>query len=222
MTNATDLFAAVNAGQMITRKSPNGADNSLYLQGGQYVMVKQGSHNTHSLAADCTSAERLFAHWNGFCGVAEPREQRVIPERTAAQREADRVAAHNAKVAELLGPSATWVTVAEACRLEAAECKRQAQRVHRGFLRSREAMALATDSKGRVGDPLDYSLPGRITGKWIREAAKEAPRAASGLSIEGGVDWFESFRDMLDGCDYEPSVEVWAVDVPAHLFGKGG
>lgn len=222
--NINELKARLDSNEMIVAKDAAGRDCSIWRQGGFYVMVKQGDLNgTHQIADD-SSAERVAAHWAGFTGQSFPKAPAHVV-KSPAQREQERQEAHQLKLAALLGPRATWVTVAEACKLEAAECKRLAQRAHRGYLRSREAMVLACNSSGRVGNPLDYAIPSRITGKFLREALRDARKdyagQFTGLSIEGGVDWFDSFPAMLDGWDYEPSVETWSVDVPAHLVQEG-
>ena len=100
--------------------------------------------------------------------------------------------------------------------------RRQADRNHRGYIKPRESELLACNTNGRTPrcEPVFFATS-KVTGKWLREqvrAIKADDKDATSVSVDGGFDLFDSFRDYLDGCDYEPSVEVWEFDVPAHLF----
>jgi hypothetical protein len=154
--------------------------------------------------------------------VAAPAPAPVAPRLTREDRELARKQARDAKFAKLTGPDATWVTMAEAAQMLARECKRFAEKHHGGHIASREVQLLATNGRNeRVGDPIDFIIPSRITGKWLRVGAlallNRYPEATT-VSFDGGVDHYETFADKLHGGDYTPMVETWDLDVPAHLI----
>lgn len=70
--NASDLYATVMRGGMVTVKDSQGRDCSLFRNSAySFVMVKQDG-GSHELDVTNTSVERLAAHWAGFTGQPLP------------------------------------------------------------------------------------------------------------------------------------------------------
>jgi len=90
MTTATHLRDRVMHGDLIHR-TVNGVNYSLWKQAGEFVMVKQGggANPPHQLLVEATNAQRLQAHWDGFCGV-ERAPDPIIPMPAAAPASAPR------------------------------------------------------------------------------------------------------------------------------------
>lgn len=118
---------------------------------------------------------------------------------------------------------ATWRDAVEAIKSASRAALAQARRSP-GHYVPRQAMVLATNEHGRVGDPVHYSFPGQFTIRQLKSAASIAMRlrtnegVPTGVCIEGGVDRYESMRAMMNGEDYDPEVEAWEVELPAHLL----
>jgi len=62
---AGELLSRINRNEMVQAVDGAGRQCSLWKQGTEYTMVKQGS-DSHSLDVGSTNAERLLAHWQGF------------------------------------------------------------------------------------------------------------------------------------------------------------
>ncbi len=67
---AAELHGRVLRGELVTQ-TVGGADCSLWLQGGEFVMSRQygNSNPRHQLCVGATPPARLFAHWTNFCNA---------------------------------------------------------------------------------------------------------------------------------------------------------
>lgn len=117
-------------------------------------------------------------------------------------------------------PRETFAAFSERCRAQAARLRADLKRHYRGqHVQPREVELIAFNASGRVGEPLYASLRdlrGRKLERLVRDLLRDYP-TATGVSVEQGFDLFDSFGDFLKGHDYEPRVEQWELDVPAHL-----
>ena len=115
----------------------------------------------------------------------------------------------------------TLANQAADARLMQRQMKRKADR-QGGYYKSREAQLVFTDAKGERA-PCDPSFvtPSRLTGAWLRREigyAKEHYPEVVGAALELGLDRFDSFRDYMDGCDYEPWAEIEELEIDPALF----
>lgn len=118
-----------------------------------------------------------------------------------------------------------WIAISKAAQVAARESIASCRRAHPGaHFVQRHVEVLAIDEHDeRIGDPLAYLTVKELSGKALAQVVRDhAPAQYAYITVQGGIDGFDSFQDaMAYPDDYDPGVDWWSVDTRDNLPGQG-